>query len=92
MLFVDLLIHMSNNVYNMQEHTLFDSNKVNAFQCDLTQDQLTNNIPECSVDLATLIFVLSAVHPDKMLLVLQNIRKVECDNCFLIFSLEGFIL
>ncbi|KAE8596877.1 hypothetical protein XENTR_v10016270 [Xenopus tropicalis] len=47
-----------------------------AFQCDLTKDDLTDNIPANSVDVSTLIFVLSAVHPDRMHLVLQNICKV----------------
>ncbi|XP_031568212.1 tRNA N(3)-methylcytidine methyltransferase METTL6-like [Actinia tenebrosa] len=73
----------------VKEHSLFDCSKVNAFQCDLTQDQLTNNIPECSVDLATLIFVLSAVHPDKMLLVLQNIWKVLMPGGILLFRDYG---
>lgn len=48
-----------------------------AFQCDLTKDDLAENVPADSVDVATLIFVLSAVHPDKMKLVLENIRKVR---------------
>ncbi|XP_075996753.1 tRNA N(3)-cytidine methyltransferase METTL6 isoform X2 [Genypterus blacodes] len=47
-----------------------------AFQCDLTKDDLRDNVPEDSVDVVTLIFVLSAVHPDKMKLVLQNISRV----------------
>lgn len=34
-------------------------------------------MPEGSVDVITLIFVLSAVHPDKMTLVLQNISRVR---------------
>ncbi|KAK9514398.1 hypothetical protein VZT92_027866 [Zoarces viviparus] len=47
-----------------------------AFQCDLTKDDLRGSVPEGSVDVATLIFVLSAVHPDKMKLALQNISRV----------------
>lgn len=34
-------------------------------------------MPPESVDVVMLIFVLSAVHPDKMHLVLQNIYKVS---------------
>lgn len=34
-------------------------------------------MPPESVDVVMLIFVLSAVHPDKMRLVLQNIYKVS---------------
>ncbi|PNI73528.1 METTL6 isoform 3, partial [Pan troglodytes] len=46
------------------------------FQCDLTKDDLLDHVPPESVDVVMLIFVLSAVHPDKMHLVLQNIYKV----------------
>lgn len=35
------------------------------------------HVPPESVDVVMLIFVLSAVHPDKMHLVLQNIYKVS---------------
>lgn len=37
------------------------------------------NVPESSVDVITLIFVLSAVHPDKMKLVLENISRVRAE-------------
>lgn len=47
------------------------------FQCDLTKDDLLENVPADSVDIVTLIFVLSAIHPDKMHLVLRNIYKVK---------------
>lgn len=35
---------------------------------------------ESSVDIVTLIFVLSAVHPDKMKLALQNISRVRAET------------
>ncbi|XP_020913017.2 methyltransferase-like protein 6, partial [Exaiptasia diaphana] len=56
----------------VKDHSLYNPSQVNAFCCNLTQDQLTDNIQESSVDIATLIFVLSAIRPDKMLKVLQN--------------------
>ena len=61
----------------VKEHPAFSEEKVNAFQCDLTVDHLDAHVPKCSVDIATLVFVLSAVHPDKMLTVLQNIIQVQ---------------
>ncbi|EDO45902.1 predicted protein [Nematostella vectensis] len=60
----------------VKESPFYDEAKVNAFQCDLTKDDLLENIPACSVDIATLIFVLSAIHPDKMITALLNIFKV----------------
>lgn len=69
-----------------QENENFDQNKCCAFQCDLTVDPLTDTIQPDSVDICSLIFVLSAIHPDKMLAALRNINKVfmyyELDNMF----------
>ncbi|KAJ6406543.1 hypothetical protein OIU84_010118 [Salix udensis] len=53
---------------------------VNAFVCDLTVDDLSKEIPPSSVDIVTMIFVLSAVSPEKMPLVVQNIKKVMKPN------------
>lgn len=61
------------------------------FQCDLTKDDLLDNIPADSVDVVTLIFVLSAVHPDKMHLVLRNIYKVKPAD-FTAFKAFSFFL
>ncbi|KAJ6666490.1 hypothetical protein lerEdw1_020213 [Lerista edwardsae] len=58
------------------QNPLYDTQRCKVFQCDLTKDDLLENIPSESVDVVTLIFVLSAVHPEKMHLVLQNIYKV----------------
>lgn len=58
----------SNPLYS-KEHCL-------AFQCDLTQNSLVENVPEGTVDAVTLIFVLSAIHPDNMDAALHNIYKV----------------
>ena len=60
-----------------KDHPQYDPQKMNAFQCDLTKDSLEDNIAKDSVDIVTMVFVLSAVHPDKMLDVFQNIFKVK---------------
>lgn len=60
----------------VKQNPLYDTQRCRVFQCDLTKDNLLENIPSESVDVVTLIFVLSAVHPEKMHLVLQNIYKV----------------
>ncbi|NP_001193372.1 methyltransferase-like protein 6 isoform X1 [Sus scrofa] len=60
----------------VKQNPLYDTERCKAFQCDLTKDDLLEHVPPESVDVVTLIFVLSAVHPDKMRLVLQNIYKV----------------
>ncbi|KAF4020724.1 hypothetical protein G4228_012418 [Cervus hanglu yarkandensis] len=60
----------------VKQNPLYDTERCKVFQCDLTKDDLLEHVPPESVDVVTLIFVLSAVHPDKMHLVLQNIYKV----------------
>uniref|UniRef100_A0A8C4ST94 tRNA N(3)-cytidine methyltransferase METTL6 n=1 Tax=Erpetoichthys calabaricus TaxID=27687 RepID=A0A8C4ST94_ERPCA len=60
----------------VKQNPLYNAKQCKAFQCDLTKDDLLENIPSESVDVVTLIFVLSAVHPDKMHLLLENIYKV----------------
>ncbi|XP_006068058.1 tRNA N(3)-methylcytidine methyltransferase METTL6 isoform X1 [Bubalus kerabau] len=60
----------------VKQNPLYDTERCRVFQCDLTKDDLLEHVPPESVDVVMLIFVLSAVHPDKMHLVLQNIYKV----------------
>nr|XP_060637817.1 tRNA N(3)-methylcytidine methyltransferase METTL6 [Anolis sagrei ordinatus]XP_060637818.1 tRNA N(3)-methylcytidine methyltransferase METTL6 [Anolis sagrei ordinatus] len=60
----------------VKQNPLYDPQRCKVFHCDLTKDDLLENVPPDSVDVATLIFVLSAIHPEKMHLVLRNIYKV----------------
>jgi len=55
----------------------YDSKRCHAFVCDLTKDDsLFEQIGSTSIDVCTLIFVLSAINPDKMASVLVNIHKI----------------
>ncbi|XP_046975932.1 tRNA N(3)-methylcytidine methyltransferase METTL6 [Vanessa cardui] len=47
----------------VKSNKLYDENRMKAFCADLTTDDLFENVQEESVDLASLIFVLSAIHP-----------------------------
>uniref|UniRef100_UPI003AB03050 tRNA N(3)-methylcytidine methyltransferase METTL6 isoform X1 n=1 Tax=Centroberyx gerrardi TaxID=166262 RepID=UPI003AB03050 len=60
----------------VKQNPLYRPERCSAFQCDLIRDDLRENVPEGSVDVVTLIFVLSAIHPDKMRLALENISRV----------------
>ncbi|KAI4377833.1 hypothetical protein MLD38_015405 [Melastoma candidum] len=64
----------------VKTHKDFTENRIDAFVCDLTADDLSQFVPPASVDIVTMIFVLSAVSPEKMPLVLSNIRKVIKPN------------
>nr|XP_043624434.1 uncharacterized protein LOC122596003 isoform X2 [Erigeron canadensis] len=69
----------------VKAHKDFKEAKINAFACDITSDDLVNHIPPSSVDIVTMIFVLSAVSPEKMPLALQNIKKIMKPNAYLLF-------
>ncbi|KAK8966399.1 hypothetical protein KSP40_PGU002108 [Platanthera guangdongensis] len=60
----------------VKAHNNYRDDQINAFVCDLTWHDLNEWIPSSSVDIVTMVFVLSAVSPEKMPSVLQNIRKV----------------
>ncbi|XP_067857000.1 tRNA N(3)-methylcytidine methyltransferase METTL6 isoform X2 [Heptranchias perlo] len=60
----------------VKQNRLYNAERCKAFQCDLTRDDLLENVPAASVDVVTLIFVLSAIHPDKMQLAVENIYKI----------------
>ncbi|KMT17912.1 hypothetical protein BVRB_2g034380 [Beta vulgaris subsp. vulgaris] len=69
----------------VKSHREYTENCINAFACDLTSDDLSKQIAPSSVDIVTMIFVLSAVSPEKMSLVLQNIRKILKPNGVVLF-------
>ncbi|KAL3813599.1 hypothetical protein ACJIZ3_010024 [Penstemon smallii] len=69
----------------MGKHKDFTDTRVSAFVCDLTSDDLCKHIAPSSVDIVTMIFVLSAVSPEKMPLVVQNIKKVLKPNGRMLF-------
>uniref|UniRef100_A0A8C2ATR6 tRNA N(3)-cytidine methyltransferase n=1 Tax=Cyprinus carpio TaxID=7962 RepID=A0A8C2ATR6_CYPCA len=60
----------------VKQNALYCTERCLAFQCDLTKDDLQATIQVETVDVATLIFVLSAIHPDKMQKALEQIYKV----------------
>ncbi|XP_006840080.1 PREDICTED: methyltransferase-like protein 6 isoform X2 [Chrysochloris asiatica] len=59
-----------------EQNPSYNTERCKVFQCDLTKDDLLEHVPSESVDVVMLIFVLSAVHPDRMHLVLQNAYQV----------------
>ncbi|PON47087.1 Methyltransferase-like [Parasponia andersonii] len=63
----------------------FMEDKVNAFVSDVTNEDLCDKIDPFSVDVVTLVFMLSAVSPRKMALILENIRRVIKPNGYVLF-------
>mmetsp|Transcript_30952 Transcript_30952/g.42897 ORF Transcript_30952/g.42897 Transcript_30952/m.42897 type:complete len:282 (-) Transcript_30952:49-894(-) len=60
----------------VKQHQQYDPARVNAFQCDITHNNLTDNIEEQSVDIVLCIFVLSAIAPEKMPDAVRNLAQV----------------
>ena len=54
----------------------FDPERMRVFQADITTQDVLGEIEACSVDIATLVFVLSAIHPQKFIEVLRNVFAV----------------
>ncbi|XAR67598.1 tRNA(Thr) (cytosine(32)-N(3))-methyltransferase [Bertholletia excelsa] len=84
-LFVHACDFAAHAISLVQSHVDFNEDQVNAFVCDVANGDLCDKIMPSSVDVVTLIFMLSAVCPAKMPLILQNIRKVLKPNgCILL--------
>ncbi|XP_035776137.1 tRNA N(3)-methylcytidine methyltransferase METTL6-like [Anopheles albimanus] len=60
----------------VRKHNLYDDRYMNAFACDITTNEVFGTLAEQSLDIATLIFVLSAIHPDKFRTTLSNIYRL----------------
>ncbi|CAF1290618.1 unnamed protein product [Rotaria sordida] len=72
----------------LRQNSNYDSQRIQSFICDLTND---NEIPieENSIDFCSMIFVLSAIHPDKMSHVLNKIYKVLKSDGYILFRDYG---
>jgi len=60
----------------VKAHPGYSSGRVTAFVADLTHDDLTAHVPPGSVDFVTMVFVLSAISPEKMHDALRNVSRV----------------
>ena len=63
-------------IFCQQESTFASSGRLNPFVCDITTDELTKNIPANSVDVVSMVFVLSALPPSEMPFAIKNISRI----------------
>lgn len=74
----------------VKSHEKYVNTRCHAFQCDLTIEPcFDKNLSDCSVDVASLIFVLSAISPEKFITVLKNCFNVLKSGGYLIFRDYG---
>ncbi|KAI8127691.1 hypothetical protein FF38_11532 [Lucilia cuprina] len=67
----------------------YDENKIKAFQCDITTQTIHDNIPAESLDIISMIFVLSAITPEKFDSVIKNLHKVLKSGGIVLFRDYG---
>ncbi|KAL8260790.1 hypothetical protein R6Q59_024839 [Mikania micrantha] len=69
----------------VKSHPNFLKNQINAFVCDIAEENICDHIMPASVDIVTLVFTLSAVSPEKVPLVIQNLGLVLKPNGHVLF-------
>lgn len=73
----------------VKQHSLYDESVVKAFQCDITTDAIFQTIASDSVDLISMIFVLSAIHPNKFEIVFEHLFRLLKPGGILLFRDYG---
>uniref|UniRef100_A0A182JDB2 tRNA N(3)-methylcytidine methyltransferase n=1 Tax=Anopheles atroparvus TaxID=41427 RepID=A0A182JDB2_ANOAO len=73
----------------VRQHNLYDERYMKAFPCDITTEEVFVTLPEGSLDIVTLIFVLSAIHPEKFRTVASNIFRLMKPGGVLLFRDYG---
>ena len=59
----------------VQSHELYNPDKCSAFVCDISQVTLDMPVPQNSLDVITIIFVLSAINPNDMAHCIANLAR-----------------
>lgn len=72
----------------VKSHKLYDPDQIEAFVTDITTENCFSNIND-GIDTATLIFVLSAIHPDKFESVAKNLYHVLNQDGVVLFRDYG---
>lgn len=74
----------------VRDNPLYDAEHMNAFQCDITEaDTIFGHIPRQSVDIITMVFVLSAIHPDNFHRLFANLFELLRPGGSLLFRDYG---
>ena len=61
----------------MQENPQYSETKCIASVCDIVNESVPQHVPQNGIDVAMLIFVMSAIAPEKMNAVMLKIKQVK---------------
>lgn len=73
----------------VKQNPLYDESIIKAFQCDITTETIFQTIADGSIDLISMIFVLSAIHPNKFDVVFQSLYRLLKPGGILLFRDYG---
>ncbi|KAL9966244.1 hypothetical protein ACROYT_G024292 [Oculina patagonica] len=88
-LFVYCCDFSSNAINLVKEHPDYNTDRCHAFVCDVTDEAFAFPFPDESLDIIILIFVLSAIHPDKMQDVIHRLSKLLKPGGLILFRDYG---
>ncbi|KAJ0765691.1 putative tRNA(Thr) (cytosine(32)-N(3))-methyltransferase [Helianthus annuus] len=69
----------------VKSHPNFRKDQINVFVCNIAEENLCDHIMPASVDIVTLVFTLSAVSPEKMPIIIENLGLVLKPNGHVVF-------
>lgn len=73
----------------VNSNELYDPLRMKAFTCDITKQDILSEIPVGSLDIITMIFVLSAIHPENFQQVANTLFTLLKPNGLLLFRDYG---
>lgn len=73
----------------VKQNPLYDETIIKAFQCDITTDSIFETIEKNTVDIISMIFVLSAIHPSKFETVFSAVYHLLKPGGILLFRDYG---
>ncbi|KAJ1984769.1 Methyltransferase-like protein 6 [Dimargaris verticillata] len=73
----------------VKSNAQYDTTRCHAFVCDLTANKLSDTMPPATIDLVSMIFVLSAIPPEKMADAIGNIYQVMAPGGVVLFRDYG---
>lgn len=73
----------------VKQNPLYDEKYMHAFQCDITTTDIFENIKAGTLDIITMVFVLSAIHPDRFKTVFQQLFELLRPGGVLLFRDYG---